>query len=113
MESSHPEYLYAFVREGYDDSHHTEYYLDEHIAKNRMVDYAITTRCVSCVYVYRVNYATPEKKMKMVKRIDLAHDDSKRFYKIWLKQDAEGLAKNYILSKPEMMHGCLDYVFFH
>ena len=110
MESSYPEYLYAFVREGYDDSHHTEYFLDEYIAKNRMVDFAVKTRCVSCVYVYRIDYGTPEKKMKMVKRIDLAQDESKRFFKIWLKQDAEGLTKSYILSNPEIMHGCLEYV---
>ena len=100
-------YLYALEREGYDDPYHTEYYLDEMTAKNRMISFAIQTKCVACVYVYLLDFNTPDKKMKLVKQIDLATDDTKRFYRIWLKQDAEEITTKYILDNPEIMHDCL------
>lgn len=102
------DYLYVLLREGYDDPFHTEYYLDEHIAKNRMVEFAIRTRCTVGIYVYRIDFGEPEKKLKFVKRIELAQDDNRTFWKIWLKQDAEGLSTDYILRHPEIMHDCLE-----
>lgn len=103
-------YMYAFVREGLDEPHHTEYYLDEDTAKNRIISFAIRTRCISCVYVYNIDFATPTEKMRLVKRIELATDETRRFCKIWLRQDAENLSSKYILDNPETMYDCLQYV---
>lgn len=103
-------YMYAFVREGLEEPHHTEYYLDEATAKNRIISFAIRTRCISCVYVYKIDSTTPTEKMRLVKRIEMAADETRRFCKIWLRQDAENLSSKYILDNPEIMYDCLQYV---
>lgn len=109
QESSHNR-MYALTREGFDDPFHIEYYLDETIAKNRMIEFAIKTRCEVCVYVYELNIETPERKMNLISMINLAKDDSKRFCRIWLKQDGKELPTDFILKHPDIMYDCLDYI---
>lgn len=106
-------FLYAVEREGYDDPYHTEHYLDETTAKNRIISFAVKTRCIACAYVYRIDLNALDKKLQLTHTIELATDESKRFYKIWLKQDAEELSEKYILENPEIMYDCLQHTMFN
>lgn len=108
-------HLYALIREGYDDPYHTEYYLDELLAKNKMISFAIRTRRTACIYVYELHPSSLQNKLKIVGLYDLATEDNGRLYKIWLKQETllrseQHLSTTYILAHPEIMYDCLTYI---
>ena len=55
--------------------------MDEVVAKNKLITFALRTRMTACVYVYELA-STPNQKLKMVEEND------SRFFKIWMKQEA-------------------------
>jgi hypothetical protein len=108
-------HLYALVREGYDDPYFIEYYMDEVVAKNKLITFALRTRMTACVYVYELA-STPNQKLKMVGMFDLATDENdSRFFKIWMKQEAllrsdQHISTTYLLANPDTMYDCLKYI---
>lgn len=103
-------YLYALVREGYDDPFHIHYYLDETAAINHMIAFAIRTHSLAAVYVYKIDPETPAQKLKLARRIELLSDHDNRSWMIWTKQKEKQYTSNYVMQHPEVMYDCLEYV---
>ena len=82
--------------------------MDEVVAKNKLITFALRTRMTACVYVYELA-STPNQKLKMVEENDSI------FFKIWMKQEAllrsdQHISTTYLLSNPDTMYDCLKYI---
>jgi hypothetical protein len=101
--------VYMLEREGFDYIEQTLVYASKDIAVNKMIEFALTTKCVAVVYVFerQENFAEP---FKLIESIQLKFADDPRFYMIWKKQEELGLTTNDALCNLSLFHDTIHVI---